>query len=134
MQTILVVDDEPTVRQVLHDVLADEGYHVLVAASGPQALTTLTTVVVDVIVSDLMMPGMSGEHVLTTLRADPRFATLPVVLMSAAPPPATLPLDPRTRFLAKPWTIPQLLDTIAALLICAPFAGSVLVARAITAA
>jgi CheY-like chemotaxis protein len=134
MPTILVVDDEPTVRQVLHDVLADEGYHVLVAASGPQALTTLTTVVVDLIVSDLMMPGMSGVDLLTTLRADPRFAALPIVLMSAAPPPATLPLDPRTRFLAKPWTIPQLLEAIAVLLLPVPSAERAPVARAITAA
>jgi CheY-like chemotaxis protein len=134
MPTMLVVDDEPTVRQVLHDVLADADYHVLVAATAPQALTTLTTVVVDLIVSDLMMPAMSGVDLLTTLRADLRFAALPVVLMSAAPPPVTLPLDPRTHFLAKPWTIPQLLDTVAALLLPAPSAGSAPVARAITAA
>ena len=134
MLTILVVDDELPVRQVLHDVLVDADYHVLVAATAPQALTTRTTVVVDGIISDVMMPGMSGVDLLATLRADPRFAALPVVLMSAAPPPATLPLDPQIRFLAKPWTISQLLDTIAALLTRASSAGGAPVARAITAA
>jgi CheY-like chemotaxis protein len=112
MPTILVIDDEPTVRDVVHDILRDEGYHVVSACHGKDGLGVLRTVAVDLILCDLMMPVMAGDAFAATLHADPRYQDIPLIIMSAAP--KALPLAPGTytAVLEKPWTILALLTTI----------------------
>lgn len=81
MATVLVVDDEKNYLFVLEDLLADEGYKVLTASSGNEAMETLTTEVIDVVLSDIKMPGMNGIELLERVVAiDPG---LPVILMTA---------------------------------------------------
>jgi DNA-binding response OmpR family regulator len=78
---VLVVDDEPGVRRALQRGLSAEGMDVMVAADGPSALEVARTGAYDVIVLDIMIPGLSGYRVLQRLRADG--VRTPVLLLSA---------------------------------------------------
>ncbi|QGK68851.1 response regulator [Allosaccharopolyspora coralli] len=78
---VLVVDDEAGVRTALRRGLAAEGMHVEIAADGHDALTLAGTGAFDVIVLDIMLPGLSGYRVLQQLRADG--VTTPVLMLSA---------------------------------------------------
>ena len=83
-RAVLVVDDDPYIRDALADVLADEGYRVTAARDGEEALAFLqASLRPAVILLDLRMPGMSGWEVRKRLLADPELAGLPVVLLSA---------------------------------------------------
>jgi CheY-like chemotaxis protein len=82
---VLVVDDDAAIRDSLADLLLDEGYAVLTAVNGEEALTRLlsSTARPCVILLDLMMPVMSGEEFYRQMRADPQLANTPVVVISA---------------------------------------------------
>jgi CheY-like chemotaxis protein len=80
---VLVVDDEPTVRGWLAALLTHEGYSVEEAADGAAAQALLQRWRPDVIVLDLIMPGMNGRQFLLELREDPRFAAIPVLVWTA---------------------------------------------------
>jgi DNA-binding response OmpR family regulator len=80
---ILVIDDEPMVRDTLAQVLADEGYVVDVAVDGSDALDHVHAARPDAILLDLMMPGMNGRQFLQALRDDPAYASVPVLIMTA---------------------------------------------------
>lgn len=80
--TLLVVDDEPLNRKLLHDRLEPEGYRVLQAETGPQALELLAREPVDLVLLDVRMPGMDGLEVCRRLRAQPREGFLPVILVT----------------------------------------------------
>lgn len=84
MSTILIVDDEKSVRSLLYDLLEIEGHHVLEAADGPEALYRLHCGGVDLVLLDVMMPGMSGIEVLTEIRRDEEFPRMPVLMLTAA--------------------------------------------------
>lgn len=84
MSVILVVDDEPTVRALVRDVLELEGFEVLEAPDGPSALTAVQEHNPALMVLDIMMPGMSGLDVLRTLRRDLSGNDLPIILLTAA--------------------------------------------------
>ncbi|MEJ8847967.1 response regulator [Variovorax rhizosphaerae] len=83
---VLVVDDVPVNVKLLADILAMKGYEVVTASSGPQALALLPTEKPDLVLLDVMMPGMSGYEVCAAIRADPAHAMLPVVLVTALDP------------------------------------------------
>ncbi|HEV8557744.1 MAG TPA: response regulator transcription factor [Actinophytocola sp.] len=78
---VLVVDDEPGVRRALQRGLSAEGMDVMVAADGPSALEVARTGAYDVIVLDIMIPGLSGYRVLQRLRSEG--VRTPVLLLSA---------------------------------------------------
>lgn len=81
MSTVLIVDDEKNYLVVLEDLLMDEGYEVLTASSGAQAMEIIANTPVDTVLSDIKMPGMSGIDLLETISStDP---DLPVILMTA---------------------------------------------------
>ena len=79
---ILVIDDEPMVREAVGRMLVAEGYAVDHATDGAAALALLDADPPDVILLDLMMPGMNGRQFLTVLRDD-RGSDVPVVVMTA---------------------------------------------------
>ena len=82
LATILVTDDEPTSRRIIGSHLAREGYRVIYASSGPEALEMARRDLPDAITLDIMMPQVDGWSVLQTLKADPELAHIPVVLVS----------------------------------------------------
>jgi class 3 adenylate cyclase len=83
---ILVVDDQPDNVQLLSDLLTLHGYTVETASGGQAALDAVARAVPDLVLLDVVMPGLSGLDVLRRLRADARLAMLPVVLVTALDP------------------------------------------------
>lgn len=113
---ILVAEDEPGIREALELLLGLEGFGVVTATNGAQALELLARVECDLVITDHMMPVMDGIALLMAIRADPRLRGLPSILMSAAPrPPESVPAL-AARFISKPFEIPRLLDAIGQLL------------------
>lgn len=86
MKTILVVEDEFDVQQVVADVLRDEGYEVSVCSTGREALHRLSEFRPDVVLMDVMMPVLSGLQVLEVMRKTPGLDQVPVILMSETIP------------------------------------------------
>ena len=80
--TVLVVDDDPSARELLQRFLNKEGFHVECAANGPEAITAAKRLRPKVITLDVMMPGMDGWAVLTKLKEDPLMADIPVVMLT----------------------------------------------------
>ncbi len=85
MATVLVVDDEWDIRELLVDTIIDTGLDVIEAADGPSALERVKRDQPDVILLDIWMPGMDGFGVLEQLKNDPETAAIPVVLLTAMP-------------------------------------------------
>ena len=83
---ILVVDDVPSNVKLLTDILTARGYRTTTATSGEQAMAGIAADPPDLVLLDVMMPGMNGYDVCRAIRADPRFAVLPVVLVTALDP------------------------------------------------
>ena len=83
MQTVLVVDDEFGVAEVLQSILEDEGYRVATAINGKQALARLGEFTPDLILLDYMMPIMDGTQTLAAIRNDAAFKHVPVIMMSS---------------------------------------------------
>ena len=83
MQTVLVVDDEFGVAEVLQSILEDEGYRVGTAINGKQALTRLGELTPDLIMLDYMMPIMDGTQTLAAIRANATFSKIPIIMMSS---------------------------------------------------
>lgn len=70
MFTILIVDDEAMTRNLLHEILAKEGYKLLVARDGQEALDVIRAKRVDVVISDIKMPRMNGLDLLKAIKRD----------------------------------------------------------------
>lgn len=115
MTTVLIVDDEPVLRAVLHEVLVEEGYTVLEAADGRAMLALVERNRPDLVLMDVMMPGLDGRDAYQALRGRPDPAAVPVVMMSAAVHPTGL--DPTfAAFVPKPFVLDHLLAVVTRLI------------------
>jgi PAS domain S-box-containing protein len=112
-ETILFVDDEPSVRAIGEESLGLLGYRVLTAADGEQALAKLRehTDEIDVVVTDQTMPNLLGHQLAEAIKLER--ADLPVVLMSGAGRPVTDAVD---CFVDKPFTLPALAQAVRSVL------------------
>lgn len=81
--TILIVDDEPVSRELLHMVLSRQGYTLISASDGEECLVQAAQYRPDLILLDVMLPGMSGFEVCQRLRTDPILAEVPIILITA---------------------------------------------------
>ncbi len=80
---ILVVDDEPPIMRLMEFILARHGHTMLTAVNGEEALERAYAHAPDLILLDIMMPRIDGYEVARTLRADPQFARMPIIMLSA---------------------------------------------------
>lgn len=113
---ILLVEDEPGIREALALLLELEGFEVVPTANPMQALEALPTIACDLIITDQMMPRMDGLAFLRQVRAQERYQRIPTVLISAvhrAPEPLAPLAD---AFIGKPFEASKLLQTIHRLL------------------
>jgi len=81
--TVLIVDDEAAGRETLESILEGEGYQLEMAENGYQAIEKAKSILPDVILLDIMMPGMSGFEVCRHIRNDPQMAEIPIVVLTA---------------------------------------------------
>lgn len=81
--TVLIVDDEYSGRETLQSVLEGEGYNLIMAENGPQAIEKAKAYLPDVILLDVMMPGMTGFEVCERIRSDPQVAEIPIIILTA---------------------------------------------------
>jgi CheY-like chemotaxis protein len=82
-KTIIVVDDNPDIVNIVKTILEGKGYNVMCAYSGAELFTKLKEKKPDLIILDIMMPEMDGLEVLTRLKGVPETASLPVILLTA---------------------------------------------------
>jgi len=112
---VMVVDDEPKIRQFLKEALEMREYEVLTAASGPDALEQLTHERVDLILLDVMMPVMNGYEVYHLLKETPQTAGVPVIIITAKGErkDRELGLDSASyNYIAKPFQLEDLLAKV----------------------
>jgi len=111
---LLVVDDDPIIRESLADLLHDEGYVVMTAVNGKDALARLRASDSQpcVILLDLMMPVMSGPEFYDEMRNDPALADIPVVVISADGSARAKVQAMGSEFIAKPVKIEKVLDAV----------------------
>ena len=113
MTRVLVVEDEKQIADLVREILEEEQYHVRVAWNGREALQMLVTFPADLIISDVMMPEMSGIELCRALTAHPTYHTIPVILTSAGAQPVSSPECRFVAFLQKPFRLPELLAAVA---------------------
>lgn len=115
MARILVVEDEPTIRTVLAEVLAIEGYDVTAVSDGGTAIENLRARLPDVVLLDLGLPVLSGREVVEQIRGEPAMQDVPVIVMTASedaqayPPPALY-----QRLIRKPFEFHDVLSALEA--------------------
>ncbi|MBK8958924.1 MAG: phosphate regulon transcriptional regulator PhoB [Proteobacteria bacterium] len=80
---ILIVEDEPAIRQVLGMTLRGDGYHFLEAGDVHQAQHAMGTIIPDLILLDWMLPGVSGLEFARRLKRDPRTSAIPIIMLTA---------------------------------------------------
>jgi DNA-binding response OmpR family regulator len=108
---VLIADDEAQVRELLRHFLTREGYLVSTVETGRQAIDTVTTFQPDVILVDMVMPGLSGADVLIALRQ--AGVTVPVILISAYD---VIVGEGFFRVLSKPFNLRTMAEAVAAAL------------------
>jgi CheY-like chemotaxis protein len=115
LKTVLVVDDEPVLRAIVREILDEEGYAVIEAADGRVALEIMESARPDLVLMDVMMPGVDGREAYRQLRLHPEHRDVPVIMMSAAIQPHGL--DPSIAgFMAKPFDLNQLVELVVRLI------------------
>lgn len=111
-QSVLVIEDELSILNLVRDFLQGEGYEVLVWSQGTRASEVARAARPSVIILDLALPGKHGREVLRELRADPLTRSIPVVLTSAALEQAGPDIVLADATLPKPYDLGSLLDTV----------------------
>ena len=115
MPKILVIDDNPNLQKLVRVNLVARGYHVLIAPDGERGLKLAQLEHPNLILLDLMMPGMSGWDVLMFLKTNRKLQKIPVIIMTA-----TVPQDQEYKFpsmrtagyLVKPFVVDELLHKV----------------------
>jgi len=115
--TVLVVDDQPRNLRLLDAVLSPRGYRVITAESGEAALAVLKDSAIDLVLLDVVMPGLDGHEVCRRIRADEATAFLPVVMITASGDQGKLHalVSGADDFVTKPFDQAELLARVASL-------------------
>lgn len=119
MATIMIVDDYPVTQRILTYQLNRTGHQIVTASNGREAIHSLSTASVDLMIVDLAMPEMDGISMMRHLRADQRFNELPVIMLTASGKEHDRVLafsEGVDVFLTKPTTTWELTDTVNSLL------------------
>jgi CheY-like chemotaxis protein len=116
-KTILIVDDELSIVEVLEFILKDAGFLVKTAFNGRDALASLKDNLPDLVILDYMMPILDGDGVIRAMHANAEYANVPIILTSALPE-ATIRarFNGYQAFLQKPYRVEPLMREISRLL------------------
>ena len=113
---VLIVEDDDQVREVLEEVLTGEGYRAIATQDGVEALDWLSSLPVDLIIVDILMPRLDGPGLIKRVRQTNRWAAIPILVVSAfanLDRYQNLPVD---GFLLKPFDVPDLLENVRKLI------------------
>jgi CheY-like chemotaxis protein len=117
MPTVLVVDDEFVIADLLETILTDEGYRVHTACNGKQALAKMAEATPDLILLDFMMPILDGAGMLRAIAAVPAYQHIPVIMISSLNEEVIAKkCIAYTAFLRKPFRVAAVLETVARVL------------------
>lgn len=125
-QSILLVDDEPNLRELLRQMLELGGFDVVEAEDGLDAVEQLKQMTPSVMVLDVMMPKLDGVTLCKKLRASTRFATLPIIMLSGKTQHRAVQeglAAGANRYLCKPITVDELIQSVKDVL-AAPVSAS----------
>jgi CheY-like chemotaxis protein len=116
-KSVLIVDDDVDIREILAETLSEQGFDVATAANGLEALTVLRCLRArpSVILLDLMMPVMDGYGFLEQRRLDPALASIPLAIVTAGHGVDRDRLGDGLQIIAKPFDMPQLVMVLHAL-------------------
>jgi two-component system response regulator MtrA len=89
VKRVLVVEDDPAVGHMIDQILTLEGFRTTLVGDGRRALDALMTNTFDIVVLDVMLPGMDGIEIMKAIRDEPTTAMVPVVILSAKTDEAT---------------------------------------------
>lgn len=123
---LLVVDDEPSIAKIVRKQLEVAGYEVTVAVDGLEGLTKAREMMPELIVLDVMLPKMNGTEVCSTLKADPKTKSIPILMLTAKAQRTDKDIGLQAgaeAFLTKPFHLDELLAKIKALLEASASAG-----------
>jgi CheY-like chemotaxis protein len=109
VKVVLVVDDEVDIRQAVAEVLSDEGYRVIAAGDGREALDKTRQLHPNLILLDLMMPRMNGWEFREAQKHDPDVSGIPVIVLSALGRDSRVDAE---AFLQKPFDLDDLLTKV----------------------
>lgn len=115
MAIVLIVEDYLVAQRMYTHMLRKKGHTVVVADNGKEALKRLEETTVDLIVADLAMPEMDGVTLLKHLRADERYRTLPVIMLTASGQEQDrlqAEAEGANNFLTKPTSSHEFIETI----------------------
>jgi len=117
MATVLVVDDEFGIGELMEALLEDEGHRAITAMNGRHALERMAESLPDLVISDLMMPVLNGAGLLDALRENPQYKAIPFVLMCALPEDAIRDtITGYDAFLRKPFKLAEVTGLVDRLL------------------
>ena len=114
--SILIVDDEFGLAEMLREMLREFGYEVTLAINGKLALEILREGGVDLVLTDMMMPVMDGAELATAMRSDEQHRATPIIMMTSLPTASSQPDRLFDAVLSKPFTPDLLLKTMASCL------------------
>ena len=115
MARVLLIDDDQSNLEFMRQLLRMEGHELIWAADGERGIASVRQFRPDLIICDVIMPHLGGYAVLETVRADPQYSAVPVLLFSAAMDEEARALGLRrgaTELLAKPFDLEQLRSAI----------------------
>ncbi len=118
--TILIVDDSPSELEIMKNYLHDHGYNVITANNGKEALEKTSTTIPDAIITDIIMPEMSGFELCRSIKRNPQTQNIPIIICSSK----NQEIDKfwgikqgADIYITKPYTREQLLDAIQSIAI-----------------
>jgi CheY-like chemotaxis protein len=82
---VLVADDDPDIRDILRRLLLSDGFRVYEASDGTEVLAAADQCEINAIILDVLMPKMSGAEAIQKLRANPRYAKIPIIVITGSP-------------------------------------------------
>ncbi|CAN5880003.1 N/A [soil metagenome] len=117
-RTVLLLEDNPSVRELIKVLLETEGYAIIEASDGKDGLTKAEELLPDLMILDLMMPGIDGENVLRAMRRHSKLSKLPVLVVSGKYESldALRTLIGRENIFPKPFEPSRMLDRIGELI------------------
>ena len=115
-KVVLVIEDDAETVMLLHLALDRQGIKMVAKFSGEEALATMTALKPDLVLLDILMPGMDGREVYRRMKASPRLARIPIIIVSALLESTARMqdhcLDEETEYIVKPFRVNVLVDKV----------------------